>query len=137
VIDVMGITVYWGNTRQKLQYFPFTEFDSLYRYWNQLQSIPAAYTRMSPIQFLIGPVPDQNYAIDVEVAVNPTALVSDATVDQIPVAFQEAVQYWADYKAKFKEQSLGECQVFETQYKKILLMCARAYMTRIIQNPYR
>lgn len=137
VIDIMGITVYWGNTRQKLQYFSFTEFDTQYRYWNMLQSIPAAYTRMSPIQFLIGPVPDQNYAVDVEVSVNPTALVTDSTVDQIPVAFQEPVQYWAAYKAKFKEQSLGECAIFETQYKKILLMCARGYMTRIIQNPYR
>lgn len=137
VIDVMGITIYWGNTRQKLQYFAFTEFDALYRYWNQLQSIPAAFTRMSPAQFLIGPVPDQNYALDIEVAVNPTPLVSDSTVDQIPIPFQEPVQYWAAYKAKFKEQSLGECTIFENQYKKILLMCARSYMTRLIQNPYR
>lgn len=137
VIDVMGITVYWGNTRQKLEYKAFSEFDALYRYWNQLQSIPNSFTRMSPIQILIGPMPDQNYSCDFEVCLNPTKLVDDTTVDQIPVAFTEPVQYWATYKAKFKEQSLGECEIFKKEYFQSLLRSQRAYMTRVLANPYR
>lgn len=136
VVDVMGVTIYWGNTRQKLAYYAFTDFDVRYRYWNQLQTIPAAFTRMSPVQILIGPMPDQAYPVDIEIAVVPNALVSDATVEQIPIPFQEPVQYYAAYKAKFKEQSLGETDIFLRQYVRTLQWCQRSYMTRVIQNPY-
>jgi hypothetical protein len=137
VIDVMGITVYWGNTRRKLFYKAFTEFDMQYRYWNLLQTIPESYTRMSPTIVFIGPMPDQAYVSDWEVAVNPTPLIDNTTVDQVPVPFQEPVQYYAAYKAKWKEQSIGEAQVFMQQYQRMLMMCARGWMTRIVPSAYR
>jgi hypothetical protein len=136
VIDVMAITVYWGNTRRKLMYKPFTEFDAFYRYWNQLQTIPEAYTRMSPTIIYIGPTPDQAYTSDWEVSVNPTPLIDNTTVDQIPIPFTEPVQYYAAYKAKWKEQSIGEAELFRKQYTQNLLMCARSWMTRIVPSPY-
>jgi hypothetical protein len=136
VIDVMGITVYWGNTRRKLGYLAFTEFDPQYRYWNQLQSIPEAYTRMSPTIVFVGPAPDQAYTSDWEVAVNPTPLIDNTTVDQLPVPFQEPVQYYACYKAKYKEQSMGESQMFLRDYGRNLALCCRAWMTRLVPNPY-
>jgi hypothetical protein len=136
VIDVMAITVYWGNTRRKLFYNAFTEFDAQYRYWNQLQTIPEAYTRMSPTIVFIGPTPDQNYVSDWEVAVNPTPLITDATMDQLPIPFTEAVQYYAAYKAKYKEQALGEAEVFLKQYTRNLSWLCRAWMTRIAPSAY-
>lgn len=136
VIDVMAITVYWGNTRRKLFYKAFTEFDAQYRYWNQLQSIPEAYTRMSPTIVFIGPMPDQTYVSDWEVAVNPTALITDSTVDQLPIPFTEAVQYYAAYKAKYKEQAQGEAEVFLKQYARNLSWLCRAWMTRIVPSSY-
>lgn len=136
VIDVMGITVYWGNTRRKMRYMAFTEFDPQYRYWNQLQTIPEAYTRMSPTQVFIGPAPDQVYVSDWEVAVNPTALVDNTTVDQIPIPFTEPVQYYAAFKAKWKEQSIGEAEVYRKMYVSNLLQCARSWMTRLVPSPY-
>jgi hypothetical protein len=136
VIDVMGITVYWGNTRRKLNYLAFTQFDPQYRYWNQLQTIPESYSRMSPTVVFIGPAPDQTYVSDWEVAVNPTPLLDNTTVDQIPIPFTEPVQYYAAYKAKWKEQSMGEAQMFLKEYARNLSWCARSWMGRIVPNPY-
>lgn len=136
-IDVMAITVYWGNTRRKLFYKPFTEFDAQYRYWNQLQSIPEAYTRMSPTVVFIGPQPDQAYVSDWEVSVNPTALIDNTTVDQIPIPFTEPVQYYAAYKAKWKEQAMGEAQMFLKEYARNLSWCCRSWMTRIVPSAYQ
>jgi hypothetical protein len=137
VIDVMAITVYWGNTRRKLFYKAFTEFDMQYRYWNLLQTIPEAYSRMSPTMVFIGPIPDQAYVSDWEVAVNPTPLIDSTTIDQVPIPFQEPVQYYAAYKAKWKEQSIGEAQVFLQQYQRNLMQCARSWMTRIVPSAYQ
>jgi hypothetical protein len=137
VIDVMAITVYWGNTRRKLFYKAFTEFDMQYRYWNLLQTIPEAYSRMSPTIVYIGPIPDQAYVSDWEVAVNPTPLIDNTTLDQVPIPFQEPVQYYAAYKAKWKEQSIGEAQVFLQQYQRNLMQCARSWMTRIVPSAYQ
>lgn len=136
VIDVMAITIYWGNTRRKLFYNAFTEFDAQYRYWQQLQSIPEAYTRMSPTLVFIGPIPDQNYISDWEVAVNPTALTTDSMADQLPLPFTEAVQYYACYKAKFKEQAMGEAEMFLKQYSRNLSWLCRSWMTRIVPSAY-
>lgn len=136
VIDTMGITVYWGNTRRKLNYLAFTEFDPQYRYWNQLQTIPESYTRMSPTIVFIGPSPDQAYVSDWEVAVNPTPLIDNTTVDQLPIPFTEPVQYYAAYKAKYKEQSMGEATMFLKDYARNLAWCCRSWMTRLTPNAY-
>jgi hypothetical protein len=138
VVDVMAITVYWGNSRRKLKYYEFTGFDVRYRMWNLLVTVPEAFSRVSPTQVYIGPMPDQSYATDWELAINPNALPFPdvGAVDQIPVPYQEAVQYYAAYKAKFKEQSLGEADVFLKHYVRTLNWCHRSWMTRQVQNPY-
>lgn len=138
VVDVMAITVYWGNTRRKLKYYAFTDFDIRYRMWNLLETVPESFSRVSATQVYIGPMPDQTYATDWELAINPNALVLPDTgqADQIPVPYQEAVQYYAAYKAKFKEQALGEADVFLKHYVRTLQWCHRSWMTRQVQNPY-
>jgi len=135
-IDVMGISVYVNNTRYRLYYYPFTKFDAMLRYWVNYQQWPAAFTRMGGNQVYLAPVPNQAYVTDWDVAINPNPLASDSDPEQIPPPFQEPIQYWAAYKAKFKEQSLGETQMFEAQYRKILLMCAKGFQRRIIPDPY-
>lgn len=136
VIDVQGLTVYWGQTRRKLFFFAFTDFDMRYRYWQSLTSLPEAYARVGATLIYVGPIPDQSYPADWDVSLNPTPLLTDATVDDIPIPYQEPVQYYAAYKAKFKEQSLGECKIFFAEYKRVIGDCARANMSRIIPNAY-
>jgi hypothetical protein len=136
VIDVMGITIYISNTRVKLQYYAFTKFDAMLRYWQNYQQWPIAYSRVGANVVYVGPVPNQNYTSDWDVAVNPAPLVSDATVEEIPPPFLDPVKYWACYLAKFKEQSLGECQIYQGEYLKVAKMCSRSFQTRVIPNPY-
>lgn len=137
LVDVMGITLYYNTTRYKLSQRSFTRQDARYRSWSLLQQRPVTFARMSPTITWLSPNPDQAYITDWDVAVIPTALVSDATVDQIPIPFQEPVQYYAAYKAKWKEQAQGEAALFEQQYVKMLKWCYRGYMTRIIPDPYQ
>lgn len=136
VIDVMGITIYINNTRVKLQYYAFTKFDAMMRYWTNYQQWPVAYSRVGANVVYVGPVPNQAYTSDWDVAVNPNPLVSDATVEEIPPPFTDPVKFWACYLAKFKEQSLGECDIYKREYLLNARMATRSFMTRVIPNPY-
>lgn len=136
LVDVMGISIYINNTRIKLQYLAYTEFDARMRYWVNYQQWPVAFSRIGATIIYVGPIPNQIYVSDWDVAVNPNALVSDATVEQIPVPFTDSVKYWACHLAKFKEQALGETQIFEDKYTRNLRRAVRSFMTRVIPNPY-
>jgi hypothetical protein len=137
LVAVMGITIYWGTERIKLRYLPFTRFDAMTRSYQSYYQRPVFFSRMGANIIWIGPNPDQNYPCDWDIAVIPNALVTDATVEQIPVPFQEPVQYYAAYKAKWKEQAQGEAQLFLQQYNATLTRCARGFMQFIQPDPYR
>jgi hypothetical protein len=136
IVDVMNIDLYWGSTRYSLSYAPWTTFNANLRYWQNLPQRPIAYTRMGALSVYFGPVPDQAYLTDWTVAINPNALVTDSTPEQIPVPFTEPVQFWAAYQAKFYEQAMGEANIFASEYTKRLLMNQRSFMTRVIPDPY-
>jgi hypothetical protein len=135
--QVLGITVYWGTQRIKLNQYSYTQFDANFRRYQTYQGRPVAYARLGANNIYIGPNPDQNYTTDWDISVVPAPLVSDASVEQIPVPFQEPVQYYAAYKAKFQEQAMGEAAIFKQQYLQNVMWCARAWTTRVIPNPYR
>lgn len=137
LVDVMGITLYWGTMRIKLQYFSYTELDALYRRYSTYTSRPSAYARMGATNVVIAPAPDQAYITDWDIAVVPAPLVSDATAEQLPIPFLEPVPYYAAYQAKWKEQAMGEAGIFKQQYIQTLGWCARSFQTRAIRNPYR
>lgn len=136
VVDIMGISIYWGNTRIKLQYKPWTQFDAEFRYWQNMQSRPIAYSRLGGLQVYIGPKPDQNYNSDWDIAYMPQPLVSNNSTEEIPDLFTSPVKYYAAYLAKFKEQSYGESEMFKQRYNEDVMQIARAYMTRVIPDPY-
>lgn len=132
----MGISIYWGNTRIKLQYKPWTQFDAEFRYWQNMQSRPIAYSRLGALEVYVGPKPDQNYTSDWDIAYMPTALVDNTSTEEIPDFFTAPVKYYAAYLAKFKEQSYGESEMFKGEYQQNVMQIARAYMTRVIPDPY-
>jgi hypothetical protein len=135
VIDVMSIDVYWGQQRNPLAYLPWTQFSAQLRYWQNLQQRPIAFTRMGALSIYFGPIPDQAYVTDWIVAINPNPLVTDATVEELPVPFPEPVAYWAAYAAKFKEQAIGEAKLFKEEYRSRLFMISRSFFTRNIVDP--
>jgi hypothetical protein len=136
VVDIMGISLYWGNTRFKMNYLPFTSFDAQLRAWQAYQSRPVYFTRMGATQVYVGPIPDQAYITDWDVATIPAPLVNLSDAEVIPPPFQDPIQYYACYKAKFKEQSLGESKIFKDEYRNSGIRAQRAFMTRVIPNPY-
>ncbi len=136
LIDIMGATVIWGQTRIKLAYMPWTRFDANMRYWTSMQSRPVAYTRLGTQSIFLGPTPDQSYQVDLDVSLIPPPLVTDATVEPIPEPFTSPIKYYAAYLAKFREQAMGEANLFHTEYLNSIKREAAAFMGRIIPDPY-
>jgi hypothetical protein len=136
IIDVMGVTVIWGQTRIKLANLPWTRFDAMFRYWNNMQSRPVAYTRQGAINIVIGPLPDQSYVSDWDVAFIPPPLVTDSTPEPVPEPFTTPVKYYAAHLAKFREQAQAEAALFEQKYARSVLVEAKAFQHRVIPDPY-
>jgi hypothetical protein len=136
VIDIMNIDLYWGNVRRGLMYKPWTQFSAQYRSWQNVQQQPECYTRMGALSVYFGPNPDQAYVTDWIIAINPNPLVTDVTVEEIPVPFTDCIQFFAAYMAKFQEQAMGEANIYLEQYNQWLRRVQRSFMTRVIADPY-
>lgn len=138
-IDLLGITVIWGQTRVPLFYMAFTEFQVRMRTWVTNRSRPAVWsnTGIGPgMTIYIQPVPDQNYSAYADVIYIPNDLVDDSTVDEITFPYADAVKYYAAYQCKFKEQNFGEAEIFKNQYKDKAMWALSQSFTRRMPNPY-
>jgi hypothetical protein len=136
IVDVMGITLYYGNLRYKLGQLAFTRFDARFRRYQLNTQRPVCFSRMSPVSLWFGPNPDQAYTTDWDVAVSPVPLALATDPEVIPIPFQTPVKYYAAHMAKYSIQALGEADLFEKQYLKTLRWQYRAYKTHVIADPY-
>lgn len=116
VVSVVNIDLYYGNSRYPLSYKPWRQFSLMLRYWQNLQQLPVAWSRLGSNVFYVGPIPDQVYTVDLDVAYSPSDLVSDSQAEVLPLNYTDMVQWWAARLAKTNEQSLGEMKFFEQQY---------------------
>ena len=136
IIDVMGINILWGSTRIKLAYLPWTRFDVQFRYWNNMQSRPVCFSRLGSLSVYIGPLPDTTYQSDWDLAMIPPALTNNSDPEPIPEPFTTPVKYYAAHLAKFREQALGESELFNKMYVGKVKQESSAFMGRIIPDPY-
>ena len=136
IVDVKGINILWGSTRIKLAYLPWTRFDVNFRYWNNQLSRPVCYSRYGTMSVYVGPMPDTTYQSDWDVALIPPPLTSDATTEPIPEPFTTPIKYYAAHLAKYREQAIGESQLFEQMYIKQMRRECVSFMGRIIPDPY-
>jgi hypothetical protein len=135
LVGVHGITVIINNYRRALKYAPYMWLSANYRKFTNTQSQPIYFSRISPTQMVIEPVPSQSYTCEFDIAVLPTDLTgANGEVDQIPVPFQSPVQYYAAYKAKVNQQQLQEAQLFMGLYNVELRRVAAMHMPAM--NPY-
>lgn len=134
VAAICGIDLYYGNSRYPLTYMPWREFSLKLRYWQNLQQLPVAWTRLGSNTFYVGPIPDQNYTVDLDVAVVPTPLTNDSQPEVLPINYLDAVPWWAARLAKTNEQSLGEMQFYEGEYFKQLGLETAAFQ-RFMYTP--
>jgi len=135
-MDVLNINLYWGNTRVPMRYLPWTQFNAQLRYWQNYIGQPIAFSMYGPTSLYIGPVPDQTYTMECDTVILPTPLTSGTEVDQIPDPWTTPVAFYACYKAKFKEQSYGEAEIFKQQYQLQAQSVLTTTYTRRIPNPY-
>jgi hypothetical protein len=137
-LDVVNFNLYWGNSRIPLRYLPWTNFNAQLRYWQNYVGRPVCFSIYGQSQIYIGPIPDQSYAIDLDTVILPTALslTTPTAVDPINSPYTVPVAYYAAYKAKFKEQSYGEAEIFKQQYDKQINSVLNSVFTRRIPDPY-
>jgi len=137
-LDIVNVNLYWGNSRIPLRYLPWTNFNAQLRYWQNYVGRPVCFSIYGQSQIYIGPVPDQSYAVDLDTVILPTALSLNTpnAVDPINDPYTTPVAYYAAYKAKFKEQSYGESEIFKQQYDKQISAVLNSVFTRRIPDPY-
>lgn len=137
-IDVINLTVLWGNQRVPLLQMVWTEFNANMRVWQSFQNMPAAYSKyggpLGPIY--IGPVPNTAYESEWDVAYIPEALVDDTSVDPLNYPYHVPVSYWAARTAKFKQQAYGEAALYEQQYRQRAYWAINSTFARVLPNVY-
>jgi len=137
-LDVMNVTLYWGNSRIPLRYLPWTQFNAQLRYWQNYVGRPICFSTYGQGQLYIAPVPDQSYSIEVDTVIlpNPLTLTNPSVVDNIVDPYTTPVAFYAAYKAKYKEQSYGEAEIYKQEYAKHVQAVLNSVYTRRIPDPY-
>jgi hypothetical protein len=135
-LDILNINVFWGNSRYPLSYLPWTQFNAQLRYWQNYIGRPAAFSIFGQNQIYISPVPDQSYVMELDTVILPTELLNNSEVDQIVDPYTVPVAFYAAYKAKYKEQSYGEAEIFKQEYINQARSVLNTVFTRRIPDPY-
>ena len=76
--------------------------------------------------------------MEIDTVILPTALSvsSPSTVDTIVSPYTTPVAFYAAYKAKYKEQSYGEAEIYKQEYMKHVNAVQNSVFTRRIPDPY-
>lgn len=137
-LDVLNVTIYWGNSRIPLRYLPWTNFNSQLRYWQNYVGRPVCFSTYGQQQLYISPVPDQSYSMEVDTVILPLPLLlaTASATDPIIDPYTTPVAFYACYKAKYKEQSYGEAEIFRQEYLRHTQAVLASTFTRRIPDPY-
>jgi len=129
-LDILSVTIIWGNFRIPLNYMPFTELTAKLRMWTTWQQRPAAFSVFGQQTLYVGPLPDMTYVSEMDSVILPNVLIDNTTVEQIAYPFTTPVPYYAARLAKIKEQSYAEAEMFFQMYKKRALDSLASTFTR-------
>lgn len=101
MLDVLSITVQWGDERIMFEWMPFTMFQCYARQWVQNFSVPGLFTMHQGIQqVFMFPIPDQPYTTEWDIITLPTPMTSLSAVDgQVIAPWNDAVQFFAAHLA--------------------------------------
>jgi hypothetical protein len=135
-LDVLNINLYWGNSRVPLQYLPWTQFNAQLRYWQNYIGRPVAFSIFGQSKIYLSPVPDQIYTVEIDTIILPTPLTTGNQTDEIIDPYTNPVAFYAAYKAKYKEQSYGEAEIYKQEYVKQVQAVLSSVMTRRMPDPY-
>ena len=137
-LDILNVNIYWGNSRIPLRYLPWSNFNAQLRYWQNYVGRPVCFSVYGQNTIYVGPVPDQAYVAEIDSTILPTALSLNTpnANDQIQDPYTTPVAFYAAYKAKYKEQSYGEAEIYKQEYAKQIQAVLNSVYTRRIPDPY-
>lgn len=137
LIELMSVTIYWGNMRIKCENRSFTEQDAKLRMFQSYRTRPGSLAIIGGNSCYLNPVPDQPYVSDWDVVLVPPPLVDATSIETIPVVFQPLVAFWAAHLAKYGEQSLNEADIFYKKYLTERQAAAFAFFSSRWRSAYR
>lgn len=137
VIEIIGVTIYWGNMRVKCQNRSFTEQDAKLRLYQNYITRPGSLAIQGGNNAWLNPMPDQSYVSDWDVVLVPTPLTSSSSPEVLPVVFQTPVPFWAAHLAKFSEQSINESNIFYNKYLTERQAASWAFLSSRWRDAYR
>lgn len=145
ILDILSITVIWGDERWMFSYCGFTMFQAICRQFTKQYDVPGIFTlHQGTKQFLLCQIPDQAYGLEMDFITIASPLVNLTDVDtQIVAPQDDAVQLYA---ANLCLASLQNYQMADYWYSgdekkpgKYDLRIKQLYATgqsRRIFNPY-
>jgi hypothetical protein len=122
----LGITVLWGGERIAYDYQPFSQFNAQNRFFTSYNSRPGVFTCYGQNTVYMRPIPDQAYVTEWDTITTPPAMVKASDAEVLLYPYTEAVPFYAAWKAKYKEQSYSESDLFMAEYRKTLLRAVAA-----------
>lgn len=135
-IDLLNLSIYWGNSRLTLNYLPWTKFNAQARYYVNYVGRPSVFSVYSANSAYISPIPDQPYLADFDAVQIPPDIVDATTVEVIPQPFTQPVPFYAAYLLKMKEQSWGEAEEFMKHYSGQTNSAINSSFTRRLRSAY-
>jgi hypothetical protein len=129
-INVLNVTLIWGNLRQQLRYFVWTALNQTSRGIVSWQDRPCWWSQFGQQTLYLNPVSDQPYVIELDTVVLPPKLVNLTDVDQLLFPYLRAVPFYAAYKAKLNSLQQREAEEFHQQYIRTIKEIQYATMTR-------
>lgn len=146
ILDILSITVLWGDERITFGWLPFTAFQAYLRQITSQYSVPSVFTMHQGIQqAFIFQIPDQYYAMEWDIVTLPDPLVnlSDVDLDVIP-PWDDAVQLYACHLcyASLQNQSMADWYYSGNpqrpgKYDSRMKQLPATAFSRRIPNPYR
>lgn len=145
VLDILSVTVIWGEERVMHGYLGFSAFQTWCRQLTQNQSVPSIFTlHQGILQAFLFQIPDQAYQMEWDILTLPSPLVNNVDVDaQVIAPWNDAVQFFACFLAiaslqnynasKFWYEPLNKSGVYDQRIKQLP---ATAFSRRVY-NPYR
>lgn len=141
-LDILSISVNWGNSWITLGYTYFTQFQAKARFYRNTTGQPAVWsngpnaTTSGGTSFYIFQIPSDSYQCDVDAILLPNELVDDTTPEQLQYPYTDLVQYYAAGLAKQKQQQMDEAAAFMKVYDQLLKQYTAAKYQRRIPNPF-
>lgn len=141
-LDILSVSVNWGNSWITLGYTYFTNFQAKARFYRNTTGQPAVWSKGPPAStgggdsFYIFQIPSDSYQCDIDAVLLPNELADNNTAEQLQYPYTDLVQYYAAGLAKQKQQQMDEAVAFMKMYDTLLRQYTAAKYQRRVPNPF-